>query len=150
MRVKSARIFLFSITCMRVKCIRTAAHKDYRTACRINTQIFTVYLCFISNWLWRKNIYHIKNIDFEHANVLNLHVCVLNLYVCVLNLHVCVLNWRAVWYGYNTAHIIDSTRLRVVVFLNGDTHVPGFFWQSYVNFIGIVLKSHVACINTTR
>jgi hypothetical protein len=20
-----------------------------------------------SNWLWRKNIYHIKNIDFEHA-----------------------------------------------------------------------------------
>jgi hypothetical protein len=48
-------------------------------------------------------------IDFEHACVLNLHACMLNLQVCVLNQHV-------VWYGYNAAQCVDSTRMRLIVF----------------------------------
>jgi hypothetical protein len=42
MRVKSACIFLFSITRMLVKTARTVAHKSYSAACQIDTQIFTV------------------------------------------------------------------------------------------------------------
>jgi hypothetical protein len=34
----------------------------------------------------------------------------------MLNLHVCVLNRHAVWYGYNAAQCVDSTRMRVIVF----------------------------------
>jgi hypothetical protein len=46
----------------------------------------------------------------------DLHTCVLNLQVFVLNLHVCVLNRHAVCICYNAAQIIDSTRIRVIVF----------------------------------
>jgi hypothetical protein len=42
--------------------------------------------------------------DFEHACM---HV--------MLNHHVCVLNRHAVWYGYNAAQCVDSTRMRVIV-----------------------------------
>jgi hypothetical protein len=43
MRVDSTCIVLFLITRLHVKSTRTAAHKSYRAACRIDTQIFTVH-----------------------------------------------------------------------------------------------------------
>jgi hypothetical protein len=47
------------------------------------------------------------------------HLCRINkrvVHACMLNLHVCVLNRHAVWYGYNAAQSVDSTRIRVIVF----------------------------------
>jgi hypothetical protein len=44
-RVKSARIFVFSITCMRVKSTRTVAHKTNHAANR-HANFYCVYFCF--------------------------------------------------------------------------------------------------------
>jgi hypothetical protein len=65
----------------------------------------------------KNNINHIKTADFEHACMLNLHACVLNRLVFVLNLH-------AVRYGNNATQSVDSTRMRVIVCLNGRSYLP--------------------------
>jgi hypothetical protein len=60
------------------------------------------YIRCTFKWTFRVIGLILKNIDFEH--------------VCVLNLHSCVLDRHAVWFGYKAAHCVDSTRMRMIVF----------------------------------
>jgi hypothetical protein len=48
----------------------------------------------------------------------NNNECVLNLHACMLNLHVCVSKGQGVWYGYNSAQCVYSTRIRLVACQN--------------------------------
>jgi hypothetical protein len=55
--VKSTRSVFFSITWRRVKSIRTAAHKSYRAACQIDTQILTVLWAFFWEFPGRNTLF---------------------------------------------------------------------------------------------
>jgi hypothetical protein len=64
---------------------------------------------------------------------------------CVLNRHVSMLNNHAVWHGNNAAQNVDSTRIRVILFLNSRSYVPA----TYIVYIVIKLVN-TQCVKTTR
>jgi hypothetical protein len=68
---------------------------DLRLTCRLS---YAVGYCV--ELIMKKNINHIKTINFEHT---------------------CVLNWHAVRHGNNAAQSVDS---KSIVFLNSRSYVP--------------------------